>query len=144
MEQKILLMIIFIFFLYLMYFLTKRELNLETFIDKNKNENEKILNNKVIIITGSTRGIGYEVAKTLNKFNCKLVIHGRTQSKVDSIVEELKVRNPNVIGMAADLSEKKEIDKFFKFVTKNHSKILLKNADIFQEMCLCIQQIVMH
>ncbi len=130
MEQKILLMIIFIFFLYLMYFLTKRELNLETFIDKNKNENEKILNNKVIIITGSTRGIGYEVAKTLNKFNCKLVIHGRTQSKVDSIVEELKVRNPNVIGMAADLSEKKEIDKFFKFVTKNHSKIyaLINNA----------------
>ena len=40
MKQKIILIIIFIFFLYLMFFLTKQELNIETF--KTENNTNKI------------------------------------------------------------------------------------------------------
>jgi NAD(P)-dependent dehydrogenase (short-subunit alcohol dehydrogenase family) len=60
---------------------------------------------KVIIITGSTGGIGLKTAEILSKRGACLVINSRSQEKVDRAVEKLQAINPHVIGIAGDVSQ---------------------------------------
>ena len=92
------------------------------------------IKNKVIIITGSTKGIGYELAKLLSRYKCKLVINGRKQETVDKVVKKLNINKAEVIGIAADLSKEAEIDKLYdetltKFKTID---ILVNNAAVIK------------
>ena len=44
---------------------------------------------KTIVITGSTRGIGFALARSFLKRGCRVVISGRKQNLVDVAVERL-------------------------------------------------------
>ena len=48
------------------------------------------LENKNIIITGSTRGIGKDIAIKCLENKSNIIIHGTKQEKVDIVVKELK------------------------------------------------------
>lgn len=78
--------------------------------DKEKKKYEPILPKKLkdsrILITGSTRGLGFEIAKEINKHNPILVVTGRTVKNVNKVVKELKKTNEDVYGFAVDLSKK--------------------------------------
>jgi short-subunit dehydrogenase len=60
---------------------------------------------KTLVITGSTRGIGYGMADIALKRGCQVVINGRSQSSVDNALTKLKQANPNtkVIGVAGEV-----------------------------------------
>ena len=60
---------------------------------------------KVIIITGSTQGIGYKTAEMLAQRGARLVINSRSQQKVDSALARLRLIHPNVTGLAGDVSD---------------------------------------
>jgi NAD(P)-dependent dehydrogenase (short-subunit alcohol dehydrogenase family) len=47
-------------------------------------------NKTTAIVTGSSRGIGKEVAILLSKMGTNVVICSRTQSEIDSAVKEIK------------------------------------------------------
>ena len=123
MVKIILLLIILILFLIYIYYISKN--NKEHFTS-----NENNLENKLIIVTGSTRGIGYELAKKLNKMGAKVVIHGRKQETVDKILRDFEKTNPYVAGYAADLTDEKQVETFVKKVTNKNPKIyaLINNA----------------
>ena len=44
---------------------------------------------KNVVITGSTRGIGHGLATEFLKRDCKVMMTGRSQDKVDAVVEQL-------------------------------------------------------
>lgn len=97
------------------------------FNSKNKIEgfstNEKSLKNKIILITGSSKGFGYEIAKLLNPHNCKLIIVGRDSKGVESAEETLKKNNPNVKGLVADFTNTDDIYKLMEDAVKEWGHI---------------------
>ena len=93
---------------------------------------KKYLYNNKIVITGGTSGIGYEVAKMLNKYKPFLVICGKKKEKVKKIVEDFKKLNPNVYGIWVDLSQPNGGKKMYDEIKKNINSvdILINNAII--------------
>jgi NAD(P)-dependent dehydrogenase (short-subunit alcohol dehydrogenase family) len=59
-----------------------------------------------VVITGSTRGIGYGVADALLERGCTVTISGRSQENVDKAVEGLVQKHgpDRVLGLACDVS----------------------------------------
>ena len=64
------------------------------------------MNNKLILITGATSGIGKAAAQAIAAQGGRVVIVGRNPQKTAATVEEIKQRsgNPAVEYLLADLS----------------------------------------
>jgi len=72
------------------------------------------LRDKVIVITGSNKGIGFETAKILSKMGGHIILACRNMEKANIAVKEIKVLtgNFNVEAMHLDLSSFASIEKF--------------------------------
>lgn len=53
-------------------------------------DKEKILENKVALITGGSSGIGYAIAEIFLKHGCKVIITGTKREKLEKCCEKLK------------------------------------------------------
>ena len=94
---------------------------------------KKDLTGKLIIITGSSDGIGLETAKDLLKSNAKVIFACRNKSKTEGIInnfpENLK---KNSIFVQLDLESFKSIYNFSKEIKSKYQKIdvLINNAGL--------------
>lgn len=93
-----------------------------------------MLKEKVAIVTGGTRGIGFATVKKFLDNNAKVVLFGSRKESVDKAIEELKKENDNyeVMGLFPNLSDPSEIKKAFDEVKDKYGKIdiLVNNAGI--------------
>jgi len=92
------------------------------------------MKDKVVVITGSTSGIGFGIASKFAKNGAKLVINGfASESEVNKISADLIALGAvDVLFSAADLSKPSEIDNMFKNVIQKYQRIdvLVNNAGI--------------
>lgn len=64
----------------------------------------KTLDNKVILITGGSKGIGYGIAEALVREKARVVVTSRTQRAADEASERLNKLGPGkALGLAADV-----------------------------------------
>lgn len=84
------------------------------------------ITNKTVLITGGGSGIGYETAKLLSKKNNKVLIIGRTESKLNKVAEELQ----NVVAFPCDVNNAEEVQELVLVITKEYPElsILINNA----------------
>lgn len=98
------------------------------------NENQFI--NKIILITGSSQGIGKELAVKFADKKAKLIInYSRSASKALNIFKTIKKLSPDSILIKADVSKLKEVEKMFKKIIQKFGRvdILINNAGIVCE-----------
>lgn len=63
------------------------------------------LKDKMALVAGSSRGLGYATALALAKEGCKVAINGRDEARIKSAAEKLsKETGAQVIGLAGDVS----------------------------------------
>ncbi len=95
----------------------------------------KMSDKKTIFITGSTDGIGKAAALQLIQDGHDVIIHGRSQAKVDALIEECR-RNYGVEikGFVADFSDLQSVAAIAKEICDSVEKIdvLVNNAGVFK------------
>ena len=93
-----------------------------------------MLENKVAIVTGGTRGIGYETVRTFLENKAKVVLFGSKKETVEKAVNSLKEENPEyeVFGLFPNLSNEIEVKEAFNVVKEKYGyiDILINNAGI--------------
>jgi 3-oxoacyl-[acyl-carrier protein] reductase len=91
------------------------------------------LKGKVIIITGSSRGIGLTIAKTLAKNGAKVVVNfSGSEETAKSVVNEILRSGGQAIAIKADVSKSEDVKRLFLKTIEKFEKIdvLINNAGI--------------
>ena len=92
------------------------------------------LKDKIAVITGGSRGIGYATAEAFLREGAKVVITASSKDSVDKAVASLKEKHPGAIigGISPDLSDLQEVRNVFRLVAANYGciDILVNNAGV--------------
>lgn len=97
---------------------------------------EKILKDKVAVITGGCGGIGKATALILAKNGAKVVISdNKTGIRGEEILREIESFGGEAIIVEADISKKEEIEELFKRTLEKFEKvdILINNAGVLKD-----------
>lgn len=100
------------------------------------NENEKLFNlkNKIVILTGSSAGIGIKTAIRLAKLNCTLILPNRSLERGNKAKELIikQTGNKNIHVMKLDMASFDSVKSFAKeFLNKfNKLDLFISNAGV--------------
>lgn len=90
---------------------------------------------KIILLTGSTDGIGLETAKMLLSLGHHVLVHGRNPKKLEAVLGALAKTEASegVEGYVADLSRMQEVEGLAEAVTEKHDRldVIINNAGVF-------------
>lgn len=90
------------------------------------------LQDKLALVSGSTAGIGFAIAAALAQEGAQVVVNGRTQTRVDEAIDQIKqhVSNAKLIGFAADLSTVAGANLLFQQIPE--LDILVNNLGVYE------------
>jgi NAD(P)-dependent dehydrogenase (short-subunit alcohol dehydrogenase family) len=77
-------------------------------------------NNKVVVVTGGTSGIGLATAKAFADEGASVFVTGRRQDALDAAVKQIGGR---VTGVQGDMAKLADIDRLYDAVQQQHAQI---------------------
>lgn len=94
------------------------------------------MTNKVIIVTGGSRGIGASIVKLLAEEDYKIILnYNQSEHAAEEIKQELLQQGKKIEIFKADVSKREDVRKLIQFAIEKFHKIdvLINNAGIAQE-----------
>lgn len=90
------------------------------------------LKGKNALITGSSRGVGQQLAQALAKLGCNVIVHGRTPESFAKTLALLKDSGVKVYCVYGELSDEKQVNEVIKQVRdlKIQVDVLYNNAAV--------------
>ena len=92
----------------------------------------KRLENKVAIVTGGSRGIGYATVQAFLREGATVILAASSPASAQKAADQLRLEFPNAVvdGIAPDLSNYEDVKATFEKVIETHGKvdILVNNA----------------
>lgn len=94
-----------------------------------------ILQNKVAVVTGATRGIGRAIARSFADQGARLVVVGTNAELVDSFTGELQQAGTEAIGVRADVAVSRDVEQLIEATKERFGRvdILVNNAGITRD-----------
>ena len=90
------------------------------------------LNNKVAVVTGGSRGIGYATVMAFLKEGAHVILTASSQASADKAVEKVLAQLPGaaIEGIAPDLTDLEAVKAAFAAIVEKHGRIdiLVNNA----------------
>lgn len=80
------------------------------------------MKNKVVVITGSTRGFGYAIAEAMLKAGATVIISGRSPDGLEKALQSLGSLG-SVKGMLCDVREEQQVYAMARRVVEEHGRI---------------------
>lgn len=89
------------------------------------------LKDKVVLVTGSTRGIGLAIAKLFNQLGARVILHGRTSVSQDLLADF----DEATLTMTADLADPQSVNSAIEelYTEIDGIDILVNNAGIVDD-----------
>lgn len=87
--------------------------------------------NRIVLVTGASRGIGAEVARQLSSSDTLVLINYREKAKrARDLVEEITAASGQASAIGADLTDERERDAMFDSIRQQHGRldVLILNA----------------
>ncbi|XP_061447238.1 dehydrogenase/reductase SDR family member 4-like isoform X3 [Rhineura floridana] len=96
------------------------------------NEARGTLANKVALVTASTEGIGFAIARRLAQDGAHVVVSSRKQGNVDRAVAELRTENLSVSGLVCHVGKADDRQRLIDVALECHGgiDILVSNAAV--------------
>lgn len=90
------------------------------------------IENKIVLITGSSRGIGFSLAKGFAEAGAVVVMNGTSEKSVSIPVEELKSKGFNVHACPFNVTNQEEVKKSIDYIENSIGPVdvLVNNAGI--------------
>ena len=91
-----------------------------------------MLEGKVAVVTGGTRGIGYAIVEKFLENGAQVILFGSRKETVNKTLETLRKKYSKVDGFYPKLTDEKELSSVFQQIkdTYGHIDILVNNAGI--------------
>lgn len=88
------------------------------------------IKDKVAIITGSSNGIGKEIALEFARSGSKVIVNGRNKEAINKTVDEIKSFGGQAIGIEADLKKREEVEALINGTVNEYGRvdIIVNNA----------------
>ena len=88
------------------------------------------LEGKIVIVTGGTRGIGYEIVKTFSEYKAKVILFGSKKESVDMAIQKLNEEGVKAEGYYPKLNDYEEISEVIAKIYNTYGRIdiLINNA----------------
>ena len=86
------------------------------------------LENKIILITGGSRGIGFTTAKLFLDEGATVIITSKNQEQIDKAKEELR----DIVGIKADITKENDVKNLIATIIEKFGRIdiLINNAGV--------------
>lgn len=97
---------------------------------------------KIAIVTGGNRGIGFEICRQLARMGIKVILTARDESKGKDAVRKLQYEGLDVVFYSLDVTDEQSIKRLAGWVerTFNRIDILINNAAInIDEDCTALK-----
>jgi len=94
---------------------------------------EAMAQSPVVLITGSTNGLGRELALELGAAGAHIIVHGRNAQRGREVVEEIEQRGGTAAFYVADLASLEEVRGLGDAVLRDYDRldVLINNAGIW-------------
>lgn len=91
--------------------------------------------NKVALVTGSSRGIGRETARILAQNNYTVILHGRNEAKLAETYSEFSKLGYSVRSIAGDITDIEQVMSIFNWIKAELGRldVLVTNASLTME-----------
>lgn len=88
------------------------------------------LDGKVALVTGSARGLGWEIVQIYAAEGAKVAICDLTQADVDEAAERLALPPEKILGVKADVTSERDISNLFHLTLEKFQRldVLVNNA----------------
>ncbi|MFT3950981.1 MAG: SDR family oxidoreductase [Oscillospiraceae bacterium] len=79
--------------------------------------------NKWALITGASRGVGYEIAIFMAKQGCNLVLHSRNLDHTEPVLQEVKALGVDAYAVAAELAKFEQVSAMLREIDDKGTQI---------------------